>query len=256
MGKYMQKKSKTSWGKVANWYENKIQEGTSFQRTLILPNLQRLGDFQKTDKVLDIGCGSGFFANNLAPLVKEFVGVDISPELIKIAESNKPKNVRYFVSNAEKIEFLENNYFDKAMIILAIQNIEKIHTVFHLLSQKMKKGGRVFLVINHPCFRIPKQSEWLDTEENERLRLVKKYMSESKIQIDMQPGKKVNKEFTVSFHRPLQTYFKHFAKNGFLVSRVEEWISNKVSDNGPRTAQMERARHEFPLFMYLELVKA
>ena len=71
----------------------------------------------------------------------------------------------------------------------------------------------------------------------------------------MNPGEKDNKSFTYSFHRPLQLYFKTFAKNGFAVTRLEEWISHKESEPGPRQDAENTARKEIPLFLFLEAVK-
>jgi len=51
-------------------------------------------------------------------------------------------------------------------------------------------------------------------------------MSESKTKIEMHPGKD-DGEKTISFHRPLQVYFKLLKKNSFFVSGLEEWISDK-----------------------------
>jgi hypothetical protein len=57
--------------------------------------------------------------------------------------------------------------------------------------------------------------------------------------------------FTVSFHRPLQFYFKIFSKLGFAVERLEEWNSNKKSEAGPRAKAEDKARKEIPLFLYM-----
>ena len=79
-------------------------------------------------------------------------------------------------------------------------------------------------------------------------------MSESKEPIQMHPGDKPW-ERTISFHRPLQYYFKALGKNGLYVSRLEEWSSNKLSELGPKKVAEDKARHEFPLFLFLEATK-
>ena len=76
-------------------------------------------------------------------------------------------------------------------------------------------------------------------------------MSESKTEIKMHPGEKPT-EVTVSFHRPLQVYFKSLKKAGLAVTGLEEWISNKKSESGPRKLIEDKARKEIPLFMMLE----
>jgi hypothetical protein len=60
---------------------------------------------------------------------------------------------------------------------------------------------------------------------------------------------------TISFHRPLQYYFKLFTNEGFLISRLEEWTSHKNSTEGTRQKEENRTRKEFPLFLFIELQK-
>ena len=70
----------------------------------------------------------------------------------------------------------------------------------------------------------------------------------------MHPGDKPW-EKTISFHRPLQYYFKALFKNGLAVFRLEEWVSHKTSEEGLKKEAEDRSRHEFPLFLFLEAVK-
>jgi hypothetical protein len=88
-------------------------------------------------------------------------------------------------------------------------------------------------------------------------RRIDSYMSEKTLEIDMTPGKRNvgNKKYTVSFHRPLQTYFKILSKSGFVVARLEEWISHKKSQMGPHAPEEDRMRKEIPMFMCLEARK-
>ena len=67
----------------------------------------------------------------------------------------------------------------------------------------------------------------------------------------MHPGEEKSEQ-TFSYHRSLQDFFKALAKNGFVVSRLEEWISHKISERGPRQAAEDIARKEIPLFLMLE----
>ena len=82
-------------------------------------------------------------------------------------------------------------------------------------------------------------------------------MSDIKERIEMNPGavQEHEKRFTISFHRPLQTYFKGLNKAGFLVGRFEEWISHKKSNPGPRSGEEDRIRKEIPIFAIIEAIK-
>ena len=119
----------------------------------------------------------------------------------------------------------------------------------------LKPTGKLFLVLNHPAFRIPKQSSWEWEEKNKaQYRRINEYLSESKIKIEMHPGDNPE-EKTISFHRPLQYYFKLLGKNGFAVNRLEEWNSHRKSQPGPRAKAEDKARKEIPLFLFLEAIK-
>lgn len=250
------KNTGTSWGNVADWYD-KMLEGkeNTYQKTVILPNIIRLMNIKKGETILDLACGTGFFTREFFKKGAKAIGADISPELIKIANKNSPKEITYFVLPADNLGSIKDKTIDKIALILAIQNTENISGVFSECSRVLKDGGKMFLVMNHPAFRIPKKSEWGFEEKNKiQYRRVDEYMSESKIKIEMHPGNNRG-ESTISFHRPLQVYFKMLKKNSFCVSGLEEWISDKKSRPGPRSASEDKARKEFPMFLFIEAEK-
>ncbi len=249
------KDKKTSWGNVAEWYDDLIQGNReNYQRAVILPNLMRLLDVKREEKILDIACGQGFFTGVLAKNGAEAVGTDIAEELVAIAKKEHPK-VPFFIAPADKLAFAKNAFFDKAILVLAIQNIENAYGVFAEAARVLKSGGRLWMVLNHPAFRVPKASDWgWDENAKTQYRRIDKYLSEARAKIQMHPGENPS-DVTVSFHRPLQFYFKGLNKNGFAVARLEEWISHKKSALGPRSEAENAARKEIPMFLMLEAVK-
>jgi len=79
-------------------------------------------------------------------------------------------------------------------------------------------------------------------------------MSELREKIDMAPGSKSGEQ-TISFHRPLQFFVKLLGKAGLVITNMEEWVSNKKSEPGPRAEAEDSARKEIPLFMMIEVRK-
>ena len=246
--------NKTSWGKVANWYDNFIEKTEdSYQKQLILPNLLRLLELKRGEVVLDLACGQGFFANEFAKAGTKVIGVDVASELINIAKQSKLGE--YYVASADNISFLKDGSIDKAVIILSLQNIQNVSDTIKESARVLKPKGKIYIVLNHPAFRIPKRSSWgWDDAGKTQYRRLDAYLSESKEAIQMHPGENPKLK-TVSLHRPLQFYFKMLSKNGLFVSRLEEWNSNKVSEPGPKKEAEDKARKEFPLFLFLEAVK-
>jgi ubiquinone/menaquinone biosynthesis C-methylase UbiE len=264
MNKNLPKNSKdTSWNKVAIWYDELLKGDDSYQAKVILPNILRFLNIKKGEKVYDLACGQGYFANVFAHEGADVVASDLSKNLIETAKKNsKPAStqgggkISFYVTPAHKAQFLKDNSIDTIVVVLAIQNIENVGDVFAECKRVLKKDGRIVLVLNHSAFRVPQGSDWV-YDNGIQSRIISQYLSPSKIFIDMTPGEKNPKKKikTISFHRSLQDYVKIFSKNGFAVTRLEEWISHKQSGTGPRQLAEDKARKEIPMFMCLEVRK-
>lgn len=246
----------TGWGSLAGEYEGAfIKNDGSYHATVILPNLLRTVDPKAGKKILEVGCGDGFFAGEFASAGAEVEGSDIASAMITEAKSKYP-HIKWYTAPADNLSFAKNALYDTAVVVLALQNIENLNGAIKEASRVLKAGGNLIFVLNHPVFRIPKKSSWGWDEENKiQYRRLDSYLSESSEEIDMDPGKQTGKRSTISFHRPLQLYIKVLAKHGFGVVGFEEWISNKKSQSGPRQAAEDTARKEFPLFLMLKAQK-
>jgi len=253
----------TSWGKVAGWYDDLLKEDDTYQAKVILPNLERLVAVKPGETVLDLACGQGFFSRALAATGAKVIGVDISKELIVKAQETKTTNnanpVVYFVAPSHDLSMIKSGSITMVIMVLALQNIEKMKETLEECARVLSPKGKLYIILNHPAFRIPKRSSWgFDEAANIQYRRIDGYLSEAKISIDMHPGLKasgVRGETTISFHRPLQVYFKHLSKAGFSVARLEEWDSHKKSEKGKRSDTEDNARKEIPLFLCLEAIK-
>ena len=240
----------TSWEKSSNWYKKIVgDDGHYFHQTIIFPKIKQLIDFSKINSVLDLACGQGIFERQLDQN-KEYVGIDISRSLINEA-SNKSINKRhqFLVSDVSKDLPLKKDDFDLVTIILALQNIKNINGVIKNASKHLKKGGKFLIILNHPIFRIPRQSAWgIDSQNKIQYRRIERYMSNLEIPISTNPGKFQKSEITWSFHNPLSKYSQLLFENGFLIEKIEEWVSEKKS-TGPMAKMEDRARNEIPMFM-------
>jgi ubiquinone/menaquinone biosynthesis C-methylase UbiE len=253
---------KTSWGNVAGWYDKVVNDEDSYQSKVILPNILRIMSPKKGEKILDVACGQGFFSHALSAEGAHVTGVDIASELIDIARTHASHNQEFYVSSADNLRVFKDKTFDSAVCVLAIQNIEKMALAFKEVSRVLKPQGKFVITLNHPAFRIPGKTAWVFDDKaphgGAQYRRVDEYMSESQTAIDMHPGPfggHEKKELTYSFHRSLQVYSKTLANAGFVIARIEEWVSHKDSEKGPRKAAEDKARREIPMFMCLECIK-
>lgn len=248
-------KASSSWGKVATWYDDLLEKDSdTYQTQVILPNLMRVLAVKRGERVLDIACGQGFFTRALSEAGAAATGADISKELVALA-SKTSRCIPYHVAPSHELSFAKDGSYDTALIVLAIQNIEKMTETFAEASRVLTPSGRLVLVLNHPAFRVLKHSSWgYDEAARVQYRRVDRYLSGEKVLVDMHPGQR-NSEHTVSYHRSLQDISKALRKSGFAITRMEEWISHRISGKGPRQNAENVARKEIPLFMMLEVQK-
>lgn len=247
-------KKGTTWGHVASWYNEHITEGDTYHEHVVKPNLlEVLGDI-RGKQMLDVACGQGFFSRLLHEAGARVTGVDIAASLIALAKNAGPADIRYEVAPADKMDVPESS-FDIAICVLALQNIRNLSGTLAAVSKALKPGGEFLFVLNHPAFRVPRRSSWgFDADTNTQFRRVDGYLSESEHKIQMHPGADTSVT-TISYHRPLQTYVSELARNGFAVVGLEEWISHRKSEKGPREQAENRARKEFPLFLMVKARK-
>ncbi len=91
--------------------------------------------------VLDVGCGTGvLFPCYYERNVKSLTAIDLSSEMVKIAQSKAPK-AKIICNDAENIEF--DNQFDVVMIYNAFPHFPNPEKLIKNLSKAVKSGGKL-----------------------------------------------------------------------------------------------------------------
>lgn len=245
----------TSWEKSARWYKTVVgQKGHYFHQHVILPALLDMMKLKSKESLLDIGCGQGILARSI-PSDIVYTGVDMSEALVNEARrlDSNPQHV-YLTLDASLPMPLSHGAFDKVALVLALQNIKNWDGVIRNIATLLKPGGKAYFVINHPYFRIPRQTGWMIDETSKlQKRWVNRYMSPLDIPVKTHPSRP-NSPLTWSFHRPFFQLFKILKRNSFVVSDMDELVSDKESAGVMRKSE-NRSRLEIPLFMLLEVIK-
>lgn len=245
-------KSQTSWDEAGKWYHQIVgDEGHHYHQTVIIPQVLKLLSLgpDKNHCLLDLACGQGVLSRHLPPSVS-YLGIDLAASLIQAAKKLNRNPLHQFLHAdvTQPIPGLSKT-FTHGSIILALQNIEFPLQVLKNASRCLVDGAPFIIVLNHPCFRIPRQSSWKIAEDNKiQFRRIDRYMSSMKIPIQTHPGQGKDSAQTWSFHHPLSQYTHWLKEAGFLIESIDEWCSNKTSQG--KSAKMEnRSRSEIPLFM-------
>lgn len=259
----------TSWQNVAEWYDQLLEpdahnaKPNDHYENTILPGALRLLAPKPAEHVLDVACGQGILARQLADQQCAVTAIDAAQDLITAAKSRlapgKPF-IDYRHHDARHLtQFLEDvgrtESFDAAACVMAITNIDPFEPVIAGVSRALKPGGRFVMILSHPAFRIPDHSSWQwDDRDNAQYRRVDAYLTPSHKDIRMHPGSDASIT-TRTFHRPLQFYTNVLASHNLLTQTLEEWPADRVSEPGPRADEENRIRREIPLFLAIKAVK-
>ncbi|HKV91626.1 MAG TPA: class I SAM-dependent methyltransferase [Candidatus Angelobacter sp.] len=108
-----------------------------------------LMDLQATDRVLDLGCGTGWASRRMARVAGEVIGLDVADEMLRRAEqaSSAFKNIRYLWGSAESIPAADN-CFSKVLSVESIYYYADQGKALDELRRVMAPGGKLFILIN------------------------------------------------------------------------------------------------------------
>lgn len=188
------------------------------------------------EKVLDLGCGYGFFTDYFRTIGANAVGIDGSEKMIEIAKERYPMADFSVMDITKPLDF-ENGRFDMVFSNQVFMDVENIDFVFSECGRLLKIGGILYYSIVHPAFY---DGRWLSDENDFKYaKAMEKYIEPYKFKNEFWGE-------TNHFHRPLSYYLNIAAKNGFMLKEVIEPVSydgkNKNSD--------------LPLFFFAEYKKS
>ncbi len=106
------------------------------------------GMIKENSTVLDVGCGTGRLAFQLAGKCKEVVGIDLSLRNIKRAEKNRQKNkvenVRFLHTSLEELTGTLNEKFDYVVMTYVIHEVPPEERM--RLFEELKKAGKKIIL--------------------------------------------------------------------------------------------------------------
>lgn len=258
---YEEKKKDRGWEDVSHWYVDCVNhKGHFYHQNLIFPHLLEIlkKDMQEERSILDMGCGEGVLSRQLESSWA-YLGVDASKALLASAQKLCPK--RRF-QDADLSKPIDKQWeklsctFTDAIFLLSLQNIPDTLNALKRAHMALVPKGNLHIVLNHPCFRIPRQTHWgYDEKQKTQYRRVDRYGKSMKIPIQAHPSQGTKGPQSHSYHFSLESLWSYLKESHFLTSDLREWYSPKKS-SGSRAKAENRAREEIPLFLYLQATKS
>lgn len=137
--------------KLKNLLQNEIDPAFSKRAEFIFKEIEK----EKPKKILDIGCGRGFYINafSLYSFPKEIHGVDINERyLLKAKRLSGDKRIKINKASIYKLPF-KDNYFDFIVCSEVLEHLKNDQKGLKELKRVLKKKGKIIITV--PNYNFP-----------------------------------------------------------------------------------------------------
>ena len=113
-----------------------------FGKEKTIRNIKTLGDFSLSDKIVDVGGGTGRIAENLVPHIRAVFVVDKSIKMIE--QCRKKRDLTCVIGDVEHLPF-PDNYFDKIIVVDAFHHFQDQRQAIKEMCRVLKTTGAIII---------------------------------------------------------------------------------------------------------------
>lgn len=249
-------------GNAALWAEQVRKGWDVYREYFNNPTFLKFIGNLKGRVVLDAGCGEGYNTRILATSGARVVGVDISIRMIELArqkEQEESLGIRYEVASFSDLPLFADASFDVVLSTMALMDSPDYEGALREFYRVLRKKGRLFFSVSHPCF-MTKGYSWIqDEHRNTTMITASDYFNHQSWveywRFSKSPSPDEVERFAVpTFPRTFSDYLNALVKAGFVLKRIQE----------PRPSQqmcqkypwLQRWRDHAALFLHVHAVKS
>jgi SAM-dependent methyltransferase len=155
-------------------------------------------------RVLDAGCGAGWYAEHLAGQGAEVTSFDVTPRFVELTRARLGGRARVFQADlAKPLDFAADTEFDLVVAPLVLHYVEDWDAMLAELARVLRPGGLLVFSTHHP---------FMDWREFER----PSYFDTELLEDEWDVGK------VTFYRRPLSAMAHSLAGAGFVIERLVE----------------------------------
>lgn len=209
-----------SWEKAAADWDERIAQQDTYRTHLITDALEKILPSVNGLKVLDAGCGNGYYSQWLAERGAQVFGIDGSTEMIKIAQAKYSK-IYFKVQDLTGTISEPNESYNLIVANMLLMHMDSVKVFFSESKRLLKPGGELVFSVLHPCFNVPTaklyKTWWQKLTQAMPSALVYDYYSH-------QTGRYEShfKTELTHYHRTLEEYSEKLRATGFNITQIVE----------------------------------
>ncbi len=246
-----------TWDFGAEAWEDFVESGADYYRTEVHgPALFAVCGDVNGLRVLDVGCGQGWFSRLLASNGAEVTGIDISDRQIANAlehEERSPLGIEYRVADAGQLSGIwEPGSFDLVTGCMSFQDMAEAGRAFEGSRELLVESGRLVTSVPHPCTDTPYR-EWERDEAGERVALkIDRYFETG-------PGKLLWSMDRLSYHWQVPMWRRTLSEWSELIKEAR-FVIRQLHEPRPTPEQIEKQpaledASRIPMFLIFDLVR-
>ena len=207
------------WDQLAQERHHQILSGEdiSYEHVLV-PTMFHLLEGADMTCVIDVGSGTGNFANRIAKIATNVIAIEPSAASIALAKAfcRDTGNVQFIQSPVEEVGTTVDTQATVAVSLMTLMTAPNLKAFARAVSSLLLPGARFSATFSHPCFWPVywgyDSAEWFD------------YSKEIFIEGPFVISRRRTNIITTHIHRPLEQYLRTFAEFGFSLDAFVEPI--------------------------------
>jgi SAM-dependent methyltransferase len=229
------------WDSIAGYWDEEMQAGRTWQRTLIQPAVDRLLELKTGEKILEVACGNGEYARAMAQQGAQVLATDFSAAMVERARAHAG-DVEYRVADGTDLNQLlalgDSGSFDACVCNMALMDMTDIAPFAQASHTLLRAKGRLVFSIQHPAFNgggSARVVEQVDDEHGVHFLHSVKVSSYIRPRIGKGVALRGQSAAQWYFDRPISVVLKTFFDHGFVLDGLEEPVFDPSHVNAEST---------------------
>lgn len=250
--------ARQAWDSAAETWEEFVESGADYYRWEVHgPGLLSACGDVKGQRILDLGCGQGWFSRQLADRGGDVVGVDLSAEMLAHArrhEEREPAGIEYVAADAAEVDRLwPANTFDLVTGCMSLQDMTDPAAAIVAVAKVLVPEGRLVFSVPHP-FTDMRYREWERDSAGEKLSLkVDRYFESGAATLQWNISRLESTWQTPRWIFTLSEWCSLITTSGFVITDITE--PRPTDDQVTRLPELEDCLR-LPYFLVFQCTRA